>query len=180
MPLYTERDMLRTSFLLQKLKKLSNSVNTVDRDMILAFCSSSDVPLSMYQVSYNSLVYLKRYAPDKLFIAKIRKASNSVNTVDTVTILTFCISADGPPSIYQVSFNNLVYFQRYAPDKLFIAKFKKGSNSVNTGDRAMVLAFCTSADGPLLMYLISFNSLIYFQRYAPNKLFIAKIKKGSN
>ena len=34
--------------------------------------------MSMYQVSFNSLQYLQRYAPDKLFIAKIRKGSNCV------------------------------------------------------------------------------------------------------
>ena len=32
-------------------------------------------------------------------------------------------------------------FQRYSPDKQFIAKIKKGSISVNTGDRVTVLAF---------------------------------------
>ena len=52
--------------------------------------------------------------------------------------------------MYQVSFNYLLYFQRYAPDKLFIAKKKKKkknkkeSNSVNTGDRVMVLVFWNS------------------------------------
>ena len=50
-----------------------------------------------------------------------------------------CTSSDGHLSMYQVSFNFLLYFLRYAPDKLFIAKIKKGSNSVNTGDRVMVL-----------------------------------------
>ena len=48
--------------------------------MVLAFCTFSDGPLSMYQVSFNSLVYCQKYAPDKLFIAKIKKGSNSVNT----------------------------------------------------------------------------------------------------
>ena len=47
--------------------------------------------------------------------------------------------------MYQVSFNSLLHFQRYAPDKLFIAKIKKGSNSVNTGDRVMILLFLQSA-----------------------------------
>ena len=55
-------------------------------------------------------------------------------------VLAFCNSSDSHRSKYQVSFNSLLYFQRYAPDKLFIAKFKKESNSVNIGDRVMVLA----------------------------------------
>ena len=42
-------------------------------------------------------------------------------------------SSDG-----HLSFNALLYFQRYAPDKLYIAK-NKGSNSVNTGDMLWLL-----------------------------------------
>ena len=60
----------------------SNSVNTGDRIMVLAFCYSSYNPLSVYQVSFNSLVYFQRYTPDKLIIAKIKKRNNSVNTID--------------------------------------------------------------------------------------------------
>ena len=67
------RDMLRTSFLLQKLKKGSNSINTVDRVTILALYTSVDGPLSIYQVSFKTLVYFQKYAPDKVFIAKLRK-----------------------------------------------------------------------------------------------------------
>ena len=90
--------MLQTSFLLQKLG--SNSVNTGDRVMILAFCITSDGPLSMYQVSFNSLVYFQRYAPDKLFIAKMKKGSNSVSPVDRVMVLAMCNSPHGPLSVY--------------------------------------------------------------------------------
>ena len=79
----------------------------------------------------------------------------------------------------QVSFNFIVYFQRYAPDKLNTAKMKKKeSNSVNTVDRIMVLALCTSANGPLSLYQVSFNCLVQFQRYAPDKLYIAKMNKS--
>ena len=38
------------------------------------------------------------------------------NTVDRVKVLTLCNFADGPLSMYQVSFNSLLYFQRYAPE----------------------------------------------------------------
>ena len=51
-------------------------------------------------------------------------------------------------------------------------------NAAKSGDRVMVLAFCISAIGPLSIYQASFHSLVYFQRYAPDKLFIAKIEKG--
>ena len=76
-----------------------------------------------------------------------------------VTILTLCTFADGPLSIYQVSFNSLVYFQRYAPDKLFIAKIEKGSRSVNTVDRVRVIAFCNSPHGHLSLSQGSLNYL---------------------
>ena len=59
-------------------------------------------------------------------------------------------------------------------DKIFIAKIKKGSNSVKPGDMVMVLAFSISSDGPLSMYQVSFNSLKYFNGYASDKFFIAK------
>ena len=68
--------------------------------MVLALCTSSDAILSMYQVLFNSLLYLQRYAPDKLNIAKIRKGSNSANTGDMVMIIAFCTSSDGPLSMY--------------------------------------------------------------------------------
>ena len=56
-------------------------------------------------------------------------------------MFSLCTSSDGLLSMYQVSFNSFQYFQSYAPYNLFIAKIKKESNSVNTGDRVMVLAF---------------------------------------
>ena len=45
-------------------------------------------------------------------------------------------------------------------DKLFIAKIKR-SSSINTGDRVMILAFCTSSIGPPSMFQVSFNSLVH-------------------
>ena len=78
------------------------------------------------------------------------------------TLPALCTSSDGHLSMYQVSFNSLLYFQRYAPDELFIAKIKKGSNSVDIGDRVMVRAFCNSLCGPLSVYQVSFIYLQYF------------------
>ena len=147
--------------------------------MALALCTSSDDILSMYKVLFNSLLYFQKYASDKLNIAKIRKSTNFVNTGDRVLVLAFCDSLPGLLSVFEVSFNPFVYFQRYVLDKLFIAKIKKGRNSVKTVDGVMIFAFCTSSDGHLLIVLVSFNSLVYFHIYAPDKLFIAKIK-GSN
>ena len=46
--------------------------------------------------------------------------------------------------------------------------------------RVAVLAFCTFSDCPLLLYKVIFNTLLQFQRYAPNKFFYCKNYKGSN
>ena len=92
-----------------------------------------------------------------LIIAKIREGNNSVITCDKIIVLAFCTSSDGPLSMNQVSFNSLLYFLRYAPDKLFIAK---GINFVNTGDRVTVLAFCSSSDA--LYQCIKFHLLPFY------------------
>ena len=105
--------------------------------------------------------------------------SNSVIICNRVTVLALCTISDGHLSMYQVSFDSLLYFQRYALDKFNIAKIKKGNNSINTDDRVMVLTFCTSSHRPLSLYQVSFIYLQYFERYAPEKLTIAKIKQGN-
>ena len=69
----TFNDMLWTSLLLQQIRQGNNSVITCDRFTVLTLCTSSDCGLSMHHVSFNSLLYIQRYAPDKLFIAKIKK-----------------------------------------------------------------------------------------------------------
>ena len=96
--------MLRTSLLLQKLKMGSNSVITCNRVTVLALCTISDGHLSMYQVSFDSLLYFQRYAPDKFNIATIKKGNNSINIDDSVIVLAFCTSPHCPLSLYQVSF----------------------------------------------------------------------------
>ena len=68
-------------------------------------------------------------------------------------------------------------FYRYAPDKLIIAKIKEGNKSVIICNRVTVLAFCPFSDVSLSMYQVSLNSLLFFQGYAPDNLFIAKLIK---
>ena len=60
-----------------------------------------------------------------------------------------------------------------------IAKIRKGDNSVITFDRVLVVALYTFSDDLLSMYLVPCNSLLYFQRYVPDKLNAAKIRKES-
>ena len=140
----------------------NNSVITCNRVKVLAFCTISDGCLSMNQVSFDSLIYFQRYALDKFNTAKIKKGNNSISTDDRVIFLAFCTSPHSPLSLYQVSFIYLHNFLRYAPDKLTFAKIRKGNNSVITCDRVTVLALCTSSDGCLSMYQVSFYSLLYF------------------
>ena len=134
----------------------------------------------MYQVSFNSLPYVQRYAPDKLFIAKIKKGSNSVNTHDRVMLLAFCYCPYSHLSVYQVSFIYLQYFYRYAPEKLTIAKIRKGNNSVITCDRVMVLAVCISL---MAIYQCIKFHLIPFYTFGDmlqTSLQLQKIRKGNN
>ena len=65
-------------------------------------------------------------------------------------------------------------------DKLIIANIKTRSNSIITCNRVTVLALCTISGGHLSMYQVSFDSLLYFQRYALDKYNIAKIRKENN
>ena len=92
---------------------------------------------------------------DKLIIAKIKMGSNSVHVITCNRVLALCTISDGRLSMNQVSFDSLLYFQRYAPDKFNIVKIRKGNNSINTDDRVMILAFCTSPHSPVS----SFNYL---------------------
>ena len=101
--------MFRTNLLLQKLER-EMTMQLLVIVTVLALCTFSDNRLSMYQISYNSLQYLRRYAPDKLSIAKIKNGSNSVNAGDRVMILAFCNFPQGPLSVYQASLNYLQYF----------------------------------------------------------------------
>ena len=57
------------------------------------------------------------------------------------------------------------------------AKRKKGSNSLYTCNKNMVLAFCNYPNDRLSVYQIYFIHLQHFQRYAPDKLIIVKLRK---
>ena len=59
----------------------------------------------------------------------------------------------------------------------FRPEMRRTLMSWESGDRVMVLAFCTFSICPLSIYQVSFHSLLYFQRYALDMLFIAKIEK---
>ena len=89
-------------------------------------------------------LWFLRYAKDQLIIAKIKMGSNSVITCSIVIVLALGSNSDGHLSMYQVSFDLLLYFQRYALDKFNIAKIRKRNNFINTDNRVMVLAFGTS------------------------------------
>ena len=134
----------------------------------------------MCQVSFDAHQYFQRYASDKLIIAKIGKEINTINNSDRVMVLAFCTFAHYHLSVYQVSFNYLQYFKKYALDNLIIANFRKGDNTVITCDRVMVLALCTSSDDLLPKYHVVLNYLLYSDRHAPQKVNIAKIEKGHN
>ena len=90
--------------------------------MVLVFCTFAHYHLSVYQVSFNYLQCFKKYALDNLIIAKIRKGDNTVITCDRVVVLALCISSDDLLPKYNVVPNYLLYSDRYAPQKVNIAK----------------------------------------------------------
>ena len=112
---------------MQKLKRGNNSENTGDRVLVLASCNFPHSPLSVYQVSLNSSILLEICAGQKCDGRTFyTNGSFSAKSDDRVMVLVFCTFPNGPLSIYQVSFYFSLYFQRYAPDKRFIAKIEKG------------------------------------------------------
>ena len=94
-----------------------------------------------YQVHLFILNSFRDMLQTKLLLQKLGREKNVI-TCDRVVVLALCTSSYDMLSMYQVLFNSLVYFQRYALDKPKIAKISKDNNSVNTGDRVMVLIFC--------------------------------------
>ena len=130
----------------------------------------------MYQVLSNSLLYFQRYALDKLNIVELRKGSNSVNTGDRVVVLAFCDSAHGPLSVYEVPFNYLQYFKKYAPDKIILAKIEKGNNSI----LVIELRFLQSALSLIVLYqCIKFHIIpLYTSRYMLRTSFFLQKLEG--
>ena len=82
--------------------------------------------------------------------------------------------------MYQVSFDYLLYFQRYAPDKLNIAKIRTGNNSISTDNRVMVLPFCTFPHSISITVLSFIYLSLVLLEISPDKLTVAKIRKGNN
>ena len=152
--------MLWTSLLLRKGGR-EITVIFCDRVMILAFCTSSDDPLSMYQDSFNSLLYFQRYAPDKLIIAKIKKGSNPVNTGDRVI------------KIHSIPF----YTFRDMPRTSLLLQKLGREITVIFCDRVMILAFCTS---PITLYHCIKVHLILFYTFRDmlrTSLLLQKLKR---
>ena len=98
----------------------------------------------MYQVSFNSLLYFQRHALDNLFIAKIKKGCNFVNTSDRVMVQAFCNFLHGPLSVYHLFIFNTL--RDIILTILLLQKHRKGNNSVITCDRVTILASCISTD----------------------------------
>ena len=166
---------------IQSISKGNNSRQTDDRT---DGCSGT-FACTLYflwwpSINVSSFIYfpsiLSEICFGQAFYCK-KKGTNSVHTGDRVMVLASCNSLHGPLSVYQVSFIYIQYFKRYAPYKLTIAKIRNGNNSLITCDRSTVLTLCTSSDGHLSMYQVSFNSL---SEICSGQAFYCKIKKRSN
>ena len=96
---------------------------------------------------------------------------------DRIIVLALCASSsDDILLIYQVLFDSLLYFQRYTPDKLNIAKIRNGNNW-NAGNRVMILAFCDSPNGPLSMYQSSLIPSYTSREMLPTSFLLQKLKR---
>ena len=85
--------MLRTSFLLQTMKKGSNSVNIGDRVIVHAFCNSLHGLLSVYQVSF-ILNTFRDMLYTSLLLQKFKREITLVITCDRVMVPALCTSSD--------------------------------------------------------------------------------------
>ena len=118
---------------------------------MLALCTSSQYHyqyIKFYLFLFNTF---RDMLQTNLLLQKLEREI-TVITCNRVMVLALCTSSGDILSMYEVLFNSLPYSQRYAPDKLNIAKIRMVSNSVNTGDRVMVFAFCNFPHGPLSVY----------------------------
>ena len=69
-------------------------------------------------------------------------------------VLNLCTSPDDASYLYKVSRKYLKEFQSYREDAVYILKFPKGHNSVNSVGRVMSLVLSTLSDGVLYLYQV--------------------------
>ena len=117
---------------------------------------------------------------DTIFIAKVSKGYNSVKNVGGVTVLILCTWPDSGLYFYKVSWKYSGQYQSYRADTIFIRKISKGHNSVKNVGGVSVLVLCTSSDGDLYFYKVSWKYSGEYQSYRVDTIFIAKVSKGYN
>ena len=148
--------MLWTNLILQKLGR---EITPLIRMIGFWFLHSALPLMTLYQCIKFHLFIFDTFR-DTLWtslLLYILGREITVITCDRVTILALYTFSDGLLSMYPVSFNSLLYFQRSAQESFLLQKNRKGSNSLNTGNKLTVLAFCTSPQDPLSVYQVSFN-----------------------
>ena len=82
--------------------------------------------------------------------SQFTKDHNSVKNVNGVMILILCTSSDNALYLYQVSRKYLKGFQSYLEAAVYILKFSKGHNSVNSVGGVMVLVLPNPYIAPCL------------------------------
>ena len=127
--------------------------------------------MAVYQCT--KFLLIPFYTPDKLFIAKIKKGSNSVKTVDTVIVLAFCDSLHSPLSMYKFHLFIFNTFRDILCTSLLLQKLEREITQIT--DRFTVLALCTSIDGR--RQCIKFHLTLF---HTFRDTFTANIKKRNN
>ena len=134
----------------------------------------------MYQISFHSLLYFQIYAPDNLFIAKIKKGHNSVNIAREVTVYVFCTSSDHVLLLYQVSRKYLQRLTSYGADTISILIITKGHNSVHIASGVTAFVLCTPSNQDLHLYLVMRKYSERFPSYGADTISILIITKRHN
>ena len=113
-------------------------------------------------------------------MGKFSKGHNSVINVGGVTVLVLCTSSDDGLYLYKVSWKYSQGYERYRADTIFMGKISKRNNSIKNVGGVTVLVLCTSSDGGLYSYKISWKYSGWYQSYRVDTISIRKISKGHN
>ena len=110
---------------------------------------------------------------------EIKKGNNSAKRVSGVTSFNLRTSSGHALYFYQVSWNNLEWYQSYRADTITILKISKENNSAKNDGGATVFNLCMSSGHALYLCQVSWNNLKRYQSYRVDSISIRKTTKGN-
>ena len=170
--------MERTRKVNRRTNRLSKGQKNVDGVTVLFLCTSSDDGLYFNKVSWKYSGRYQSYRAYTVVIRNISKGHNSIKSAGGVTVLVLCISSYDGLYLYQVSWKYLERYQSYGADTKNNGRtnrLSKGHNSIRNEDGVTVLFLCSSSDGGLYFYKVSWEYFGRYQSYRADTVFIRKI-----